>query len=164
MRTNYQIEMMDGFVVLNTLSPNHKYYFRIKKPREVAMGVFASSLAFFNASDDLIYCTPKNINASYLPPYECFNNVVWLNDGDCAFFIEYQRNNSYLCVLSFEEKICYKRKMIPSEDIGNVLNQLNESQNLSDLLMRARFSKYFINDIENFENFKENLFNRWYPR
>jgi hypothetical protein len=164
MRTDYKINLMKGFVNLYSLSPNHKYYYRIKKPWEVAMGVYAAPLAFFSVEDSLIYCTPINRDPSYLPPFESFKNVEWLDDGGYAFFIEYERNNSDLCVLSLDEKICYKRKMVLGEEIEDVLKQFIPSKNIIDLLSELQFLKYQISDTDNIDNFRENIFNVWYPR
>lgn len=158
----YDIELLNGFVKINTLSPNGKYYFRITKPKEVAMSVYAADLAFFDNRNSIIYCT-KDKPASYLPPFEIFQNVLWLKDGDFAFFIEYKRDVNDANVLSLGNQTSYKKRLKKGENIEGVIDLLTSNQQrLGETFFIE--NEFIPNKEMNTETFKEGIFNRWFPK
>jgi hypothetical protein len=164
---NFEIKILDDFVNINTLSKNGDYYYKIKKPFEVSIGVFASDIAFFETyNHQLIYCNEKGWLASYLPPFESFNNVIWLKNN-YVLFVEYQRGREYkLCILNLEhQKLYYKMY-----NNGNVLFESiqylkDEQNNISiHLIYELGMSEFKISESFLKNNYRNNIFSRWYPK
>ena len=71
-----------------TISPNGKYFYKIKEPKDLYWGLFCSPIAFFDKKGNLIY--HNNIQYAQFgfsreKPWEI---VSWSKSGNIVFFIE----------------------------------------------------------------------------
>lgn len=167
MDKRYKVSLLNGFVELNTLSPNTKFYYKITKPTEVAMGVYACSLAFFSViGDKVLYFSGKNRRVSYLPPFKQFEIVVWLQKGEIAFFISYHRTNILYCILFLDKGTYFEQEveMKELEKIHFFIQFLNEKSSISESLIESIGFKKVLDFDKNNIDFKENWINKWYPK
>lgn len=158
----YDVEMLNGYVKINTLSPNGRYYYRLTKPKEEAMSIFAADIAFFDKKGVMIYCT-KDKPASSLPPFEFFQNVLWLNKGEYAFFIEYKRDESYANILSLDNKLKYKRNLKLDDNIESIIDTLkSKKEKLKEAFLIE--NNFILSKELDIGFFREGIFKKWFPK
>ncbi len=130
--------------------------------KESGLGLLASDTVFMNMGGWVIYCTPRGGPALMLTPYNTFNNVLWLKDGDLAFFIESSAEIKFYCVLDLTLAKCYKR----SVSLSNAMD--DEIENLSGIKVftneeaeRLGYSEFNITEVYLAKNYKSNILSRW---
>lgn len=117
-RSRYDYTDLDGFIRVNTLSPNARFYYRILKPREINFGNYGTEIAFFEVKDRLIYHR-KDVFAHWLPASDGIEFVEWTKDGNIAFFSEYSRDKVYddIC-LDLSQRVSYRLDLRTLERIN----------------------------------------------
>lgn len=158
---DFKVFLLNGFVNINTISPSKEFYYKIQKPIEVSMGVFASPIAFFDMSNNLIFSTGKD-RASYLPPFKLFENVIWLN-GELALFLLFKRNASKICIINLKKQIIYLYNCQKGDNIEELIFKIKNLKTVKPTeLVNQGFKCEQINSSKN--KFKETIFNKWYPK
>ena len=162
---DYHIYNLNGFINLKTLAPNEMFFYRIRKPDEITISFWVADLSFFSTNGQLIYCTPKNNPACFLPPFETFNCVQWLDNGQYAFFVEYSRSEKVLCILDLKNEICYKKNRGSSGPIESIIEDLQKNQDYStNRFIENGYNPFEINRNYLDRNYKKNIFKRWHPK
>jgi hypothetical protein len=105
---DFQHYRLKGFLNINTLSPNGKFYYKISGLKEISMNWWTCRIAFFDNNNLLLYHR-SNINIAWLYPHDNINFVKWSVDGIFALIFEYQRNlvNEYI-LLDLRRKESYR--------------------------------------------------------
>lgn len=131
-KSDFQVDVGDGLVHINTLSPTGKYYYRIKMPVALNPSAFGCRISFFTLSGKLIYHR-KGVFAHEIhmakeileeqksmerdiPPHSRKNIslefVKWSKQGNMVYFLEYAANNSLKLfqsvLLILNENVCYR--------------------------------------------------------
>jgi len=89
----------DKTIKISTVSPNGKFFYKIKEPKDVYWGLFCSPIAFFDTDENLIYYN-KAQNAQFgLTNTKEWEAVSWSSSGNFAFFIERNSTKSLQYVL-----------------------------------------------------------------
>ena len=78
----------DTNVVVKTLSPNGKFYFKFQDPTDLYWGLFCCKLAFFNIDNEIIYYNADQYAQCGLDKNNEWNFVFYSQSGDIAFFVE----------------------------------------------------------------------------
>jgi len=95
----------DKNLKISTVSPNGKFFYRFKEPKDFYWGLFCSPIAFFDKEENLIYYNNKQFAQFGFTQTKLWDIVTWSLSGDIAFFIE--RNSiktlSYI-LLDLEKK------------------------------------------------------------
>lgn len=143
-------------------SPKKKFNYKITKPKEISMGVFASKLIVFDNKKNIIYNSNKTY-ISWLPPFDSFKNLIWLSDSDFCFFIEYHRNKNVACVLNLITSEIYMKQLSSSFSFSELFkNEVFKSTHIDSNILNS-------NDFEKKEN-KTKKINKllfslfWHPR
>jgi len=99
--SSFTIPVLVGnkYLKICTASPNGKFYYRIKEPRDLYWGLLCSKIAFYDIEGNLVYHNP--------PQYVQFRStetmewklVSWSSDGTFALFIERNSPKSLRYVL-----------------------------------------------------------------
>lgn len=105
----YYFEWGNGLVQFNSLSPNHKYFYKIKKPDDLYWGLFVAKIAFYSISGKLIYF--NNISADPLHDNKT-NKIKYASyslDGNYAYFRERESINTIQNIILNLTNGTYKR-------------------------------------------------------
>src|SRR4030095_6799598 len=78
----------DKNLKVSTLSPNGKFYYKIKEPKDLYWGLFCSPIAFFDKEENLIYYNNKQLAQFGLIQTKLWDIVSWSSSGNISFFIE----------------------------------------------------------------------------
>ena len=106
-----QVFRKDKTIKISTLSPNGKFFYRIKEPKDIYWGLFCSPIAFYNNDGNLIYHNKSEYAQFGLTRDKPWEIVSWATSGSIAFFIE--RNSTktlYYTLLDLEQKKVCKIK------------------------------------------------------
>jgi hypothetical protein len=164
MQNKFGVLLLEGFVNVNTLSPNEEFYYKIKHPREEAMSMYAADLAFFDNVGNILYCSSPKKPASFLPPFETFNNIIWLLGGTWVFFVEYERNRSEACVLDLRNNSMHRKKIDREVSLEELITLVTDNLDKSaNSISNIGFVESAINRNEIMENYKRKPFHKWYP-
>jgi hypothetical protein len=155
----FRIKLLDGFVDINTLSPNKKYYYRITKPSESTMGLASSGVLFYKVDGKKCIFKSNGYNIRVLESNDTFQNVYWLNEGNYAAFVIYRRQKSEICLLDLENEVLFT---------------FSESKNCKvfedyfDDLIKGEFDFQYMErnfnriDLKGMK-WKRGFFEKWYP-
>ncbi|MBI1837563.1 MAG: hypothetical protein HYR91_09900 [Flavobacteriia bacterium] len=113
----------DNSILINTQSPNDKYFYKIQEPKDIYWGLMCSKIAFYNIGNELIYH-----NENQYCEYRTNNKNEWSivnysKSGDLVFFIE--RNSTktlYFVILNLLEKTIF-RQQYENELENNVMDK-----------------------------------------
>jgi hypothetical protein len=124
------VSLENGWININTLSPNNNYFYRITKPIELNKSASGCHISFFTIDGTLLY--NRNLNffahelhsseeikilrnklrsgAIDLPTEENLQLAKWSIEGNLIYILEYsQTYRSYESViLNLKEKYCYR--------------------------------------------------------
>lgn len=89
----------DETIKITTVSPNGKYFFKIKEPKDLYWGLLCCPIAFFDIEGNLIYFKHDQYAECYPKNDEEWNIVKWSKKGEIAFFIERNSTKSFQYVL-----------------------------------------------------------------
>lgn len=159
----HKLKMLNGFVNLNTISLEGNYY-QITKPEEKVMGVFMADIAYFDQNDKKVYVTPKEAPGSDFMFSDTFNNVMWLCNGKVALHIEYNRNESQICLVFFEELLISKLASVNGDSLFEKIHLLKKME-YSELeeYSKKHFMSSQINYEETERRYNKGFFRKWYP-
>jgi hypothetical protein len=106
------VNLQDGFVRLNTISPNKQFYYRITEPKEVTNGNWGCKIKFCDISGKVIYYNSEVfahwIDINIEEKFE-FKVVVWSKDCEVALYYEFNNRISYeFAILFLKENYLYK--------------------------------------------------------
>jgi hypothetical protein len=90
---------MNKTIKISTISPNGKYFYRIKKPKDLYWGLFCSPIAFFDKEENLIYHNKTKYAQFGLTKTKEWEVVSWSSSGNFAFFIEHNSTQTLQYVL-----------------------------------------------------------------
>lgn len=127
MSGKFEYKALGQLVNINTISPNGKFYYRIRTPYSINMSNFGSSIAFYKINNELLYHRSDCV-AHWLEPCKVIEFVKWSRQGNLAYFYEYKRNEVYNIVfLDLGQIVSYRL------DIENKLEyEFFKLLNLSD--------------------------------
>ena len=163
----FRINLLNGFVNLDTLSPNGNLYYQITKPMEISMGNWVCRLRFMDRSGVIHYYNSERF--SHNLSQNAFVNVKWSHDGTCAFFYEYKRNEIYdLVLLDFKESKHYRLKVSEYEKIIDKIRDqeyFDKREIMNDFISAKAIQKNINkSSVMNDSKFKfPFLKQRWFP-
>ena len=105
-------------VDIYTLSPGADYYYRIKVPKDIQLGLWLTEIAFFTTNKKLVYHRKGISITTIAPTKDGLEFVKWSADGKYALFLEFKLNE--LCnyvLLNLESAICYRLRWTKQEEI-----------------------------------------------
>lgn len=83
-----QVFHQDKTINISTLSPNGKYFYKIKEPKDLYWGLFCCPIAFFDKEENVIYYNKTKYAQFGLTKAKEWEAVSWSSCGNYAFFIE----------------------------------------------------------------------------
>lgn len=78
----------DKTIKISTVSPNGRFFYKIKEPRDLYWGLLCSRIAFFDTDENLIYFNKRQYAQVGLSTLKQWEIVSWSLSGNFAFFIE----------------------------------------------------------------------------
>lgn len=81
-------------IKISTISPNGKFFYKIKEPKDLYGGLFCSPIAFFDTEENLIYYNKAQYAQFGLTKTREWEVVSWSSSGNFAFFIERNSTSS----------------------------------------------------------------------
>jgi len=94
-----QVFRKDKTIKISTVSPNGKFFYKIKEPKDLYWGLFCSPIAFFDREEDLIYYNNSQYAQFGLTRIKEWEVVSWCSSGNIAFFIERNSTKSVQYIL-----------------------------------------------------------------
>lgn len=130
----FNVNLCNGLINVNTLSPNGIFFYRIKKPKSLNPSTFGCRISFFSISGELIYFrkgvfaheihntkelkeTWQKFNLDGAGPHfdsrHDIGVVKWSKQGNMVYFLEYvSKYNSKphfeSVLLVLKNKVCYR--------------------------------------------------------
>jgi hypothetical protein len=89
----------DKTIKISTVSPNGKFFYKIKDPKDLYWGLFCSPIAFFDKEKNLIYYNKAQYAQFGLTKAKEWEVVSWSLSGNFAFFIERNDSKSFQYIL-----------------------------------------------------------------
>ena len=83
-----QVFRKDKRIKISTVSPNGKFFYKIKEPKDLYWGLLCSPIAFFDTERNLIYFNKAQYAQFGLTKTKEWEIVNWSLSGNFAFFIE----------------------------------------------------------------------------
>lgn len=83
-----QVFRKDKTIKISTVSPNGKYFYKIKEPKDLYWGLFCCPIAFFDNEENLIYHNKTQYAQFGMSKTKEWDVVSWSSSGNFAFFIE----------------------------------------------------------------------------
>lgn len=83
-----QVFRKNKTIKISTVSPNGKFFYKIKEPKDLYWGLFCSPIAFFDIDGNLIYYNKNQYAQFGLTQTKEWEIVSWSSSGNFAFFIE----------------------------------------------------------------------------
>jgi len=94
-----QVFRKDKTIKISTVSPNGKFFYKIKEPKDLYWGLFCSPIAFFDREENLIYYNNSQYAQFGLTRIKEWEVVSWCSSGNIAFFIERNSTKSVQYIL-----------------------------------------------------------------
>ena len=94
-----QIFRKDKTIKISTISPNGKFFYKIKEPRDLYWGLLCCPIAFFDSEENLIYYNKPQYAQVGLTKTKEWDVVSWSLSGNFAFFIERNSTKSLQYIL-----------------------------------------------------------------
>ncbi len=98
-----------------TLSPNGKFFYKIKEPKDLYWGLFCSRIAFFDTEENLIYYNKTQYAQFSLTNTKEWEIVSWSSSGNFAFFVERNSTKSIQYIL-----LDLPNRMVSKTDFQNI--------------------------------------------
>jgi hypothetical protein len=159
-RDKYNFEWGNGLVEFNSLSPNQKYFYQIKKPTDIYWGLFVARFAFYSVNGKLIYYNNTYADPIHDPKSGKIRYASFSSDGNKAYFRERITLDSLYHVLLDLENSTFKRvKWTINDNVENL--EINEFNNDSLVIFdNVNWNSFSISYI-----FRRNVFGRklWFP-
>ncbi len=160
---DYSVNLLDGFVDLNTLSPDSKYFYRITKPIEIRMSVFGSRLAFLDVEGNILFCTANKSFALWMPPFETFRNVYWSQEGNFALFTCFNGVRTTISVLELYSGVIWEKEHTAEFNFQELISAVQNDRTLLDYL---KTENYAVNPLHN--NYSNEysvgfFYPKWFP-
>jgi len=132
MKKTFDINLANGWIHVNTLSPSENYYYKLQEPTELNKSAFGCKIAFYDIENELLYHrknhfahelhtkeeTEEMIRIINEERYELLKKtdsielVKWSIEGNMAFFIEYFASiygrTLEIIFLNLKNKYCYR--------------------------------------------------------
>jgi hypothetical protein len=89
----FQYSNLNGFIEINTVSPNHQFYYKMSTINEVSMAWWCCRIAFYDSSNNIIYYR-SDINTAWQAPFNKLNFVKWSEDGNYTLIFEYRKDTT----------------------------------------------------------------------
>jgi hypothetical protein len=83
-----QVFKKDRTIKISTISPNGKFFYKIKEPKDLYWGLFCSPIAFFDIQGNLLYYKKGRFAQFGLKRTKEWEAISWSSSGNFAFFIE----------------------------------------------------------------------------
>lgn len=101
LNTEYLINLFrkDGTIKISAVSPNGKYFFKIKEPKDLYWGLFCCPISFFDIEGNLIYYNNEQYAECVQKENKKWSIVNWSSSGNIAFFLERNSTKSFQYVL-----------------------------------------------------------------
>lgn len=107
----------DKKLKINTLSPNGRFFFKIKEPKDLYWGLFVSPIAFFDIAGNLIYYNQKDYVQYTNLDKNSWTLVTWSSSGNFAFFIErHETKTLFYVLLDLENKKVSKTEYLDKDE------------------------------------------------
>ena len=105
--------------LINTLSTNHKFYFKFREPDDLYWGLFCCKIAFYTIDNKLIYYNSKQYAQCKIEKNDKWTFVYYSQSGNIAFFVE--RNSTKTLAYTFIDLLNKKifRRAYTNEKEGN---------------------------------------------
>lgn len=166
--------------IINTLSPNKKYFYLVSKLKSLNPSAFGMEIAFLDMQGQLVYYQ-KNVYAQGLRDERYkdfyFNNendyhfpeikedsfelVKWSKDGSIAYIFEWKCENNNVTYMNkfidLNKKIVYSKPYIKNENFI-------VPRNFEMSFFKTNILNYKKEIIVNDTFKKRYFFNKWYPR
>lgn len=192
-RSNFQVNLGDGLVHINTLSPVGKYYYKVRKPESLNPSAFGCRISFFSIAGKLIYHrkgvfaheihSAKEILEEQksmeidIPPYSRKNKslefVKWSKQGNIVYFVEYASYDSLKLfqsvLLILNENVCYRidETINCFQTVGQIGVQENgfDEKFVVDKLQKLNVSQFPVIRNRIFQNGILGFFSgEWFPK
>ena len=105
----------DKTIKISTISPNGRFFYRIKEPKDLYWGLFCSPIAFFDIEENLIYYNKVQFAQFGLTKTKEWEAVSWSSSGNFAFFIERNSTKSLQYIL-----LDLVNKMVSKSDFQDI--------------------------------------------
>jgi hypothetical protein len=162
------VNLQDGFVQLDTLSPNKQFYYRITEPVEVTMGNWGCNIKFCEISGKVIYYNAEvfahELHIDTKAEFE-FNVVYWSKDGEVALYYEFLAAKTYdFAILFLRENCLYKIDLYDNKapDFNEMILKVQNSNSseIEDFFKESFTKTPFIVDSDTPSFFRKK---KWYP-
>jgi hypothetical protein len=99
--SNYNTKVFrnDRTIKISTVSPNGKFFYKIKEPKDLLWGLFCSPIAFFDTDESLIYHNKTQYAQVGVSVTKGWEIVSWSLSGNFAFFIERNSTETFQYIL-----------------------------------------------------------------
>jgi hypothetical protein len=152
-KSNFNYKTLNGFLDINTLSPNQKSYYKLLKPYEINFGNYGTEVVFYDSENSMIYHRDSLFAHQLKTESGQLEFVKWSLDGTLAYFFEYLRDEVYDDVfLDVDQKQCYRIKN-KGMDIKNK-NWLEKRNELLDSIS-SRTNLDIIQDVKTLDAIHE---------
>ena len=105
----------DKTIKISTVSPNEKFFYKIKEPKDLYWGLFCSPIAFVDMEENLIYYNKAQYAQFGLTKTKEWEVVSWSSSGNFAFFIERNSTKSLKYIL-----LDLVNKMVSNTDFQDI--------------------------------------------
>lgn len=159
---NYTVWDKSGILNINTKSPNSKFYYRIRSLYEAKWGILACDLAFYSISGEFLHRIDDGSVAADLDINSGFHNVLWLERGDKAFYIQIYNRSITANVLDLTNARHHNKSLTFEDSVVK-----KEISMIKSASLQGNFQEVLVNyDVQGLNTNsppKFHFFNRWRP-
>ncbi|OFY99544.1 MAG: hypothetical protein A2491_07030 [Bacteroidetes bacterium RIFOXYC12_FULL_35_7] len=159
-KNNFQYFSLNGFLEINSLSPNNMFYYKISSIDELSMAWWTCRIAFYDSNNNLLYYR-SDIHTAWLSPYDKLIFMKWSNDGNYALIFEYKRDiiNDFV-LLDLIDKYSYRinSKICNCKFLEAVNNKdFDGVQIMNEIILLNGIKQSFV------QNSVYKYLRKWYP-
>jgi hypothetical protein len=148
-----QVFRKDKIIKISTISPNGKFIYKIKEPKDLYWGLFCCPIAFFDVDGNLIYYNKSQYAQIGIKKNNDWDLVSWSSSGNIVFFIERNSKKSFQYILLNLKYKTVSKKYSDDTDNEKLYNELLRKLSPD----KAMESYYEIITAESYEKAIENV-------